>query len=331
MVGEVREGDEVIVNVEALDLELGSGGLRRRPRQPHPRARRAAARRRPPRDQAQLHARSSIRSSPSRSRTTRRRPRGRGAARMPVLVLSLHGQLAPAAWAAARAAPGLRVGYVQTPGGALPGRLSRDVADLRQRDLLCGHITAGPAYGGEAEAISVAGALHAAAELAGLGRRDRRPGARDPGLGERPGPRRHGRARQRPRRAGAGAADAAGAAAVRGRPASAPPRAQPPLRGRAADAAGPGARPGARGRRVETGRPATRRGRSGRDRARSPAQGVRGPPRHLGARGRARGVRRERAAGDDDGPRAGRGSALLRRGARRRRRAGRAGQARFGS
>ena len=82
---------------------------------------------------------------------------------MPVLVLPLHGHLAPAAWAAAQVDPSLKLGYVQTGGGALPGSLSRDVAQLRERDLLCGHITAGPAYGGEHEALSVAGALDAAA------------------------------------------------------------------------------------------------------------------------------------------------------------------------
>ncbi len=82
---------------------------------------------------------------------------------IPVLVLPLHGHLAPAAWAAAQAAPGLEVGYVQTAGGALPGAMSRDVAQLRERGLLCDHITAAPSYGGEHEALSVAGALDAAA------------------------------------------------------------------------------------------------------------------------------------------------------------------------
>ncbi|MGH2960646.1 MAG: DUF3866 family protein, partial [Solirubrobacterales bacterium] len=71
--------------------------------------------------------------------------------------------LAPAAWAAAEARPGLRVGYVQTAGGALPGSISRDVAELRVGDLLAGHVTAGPAYGGEGDAISLVGALDAAA------------------------------------------------------------------------------------------------------------------------------------------------------------------------
>ncbi len=82
---------------------------------------------------------------------------------MPVLVLPLHGHLAPAAWGAAQAAPGRRVGYVQTGGGALPGSLSRDVALLRERGLLCGHVTAAPSYGGAHEALSVPGALDAAA------------------------------------------------------------------------------------------------------------------------------------------------------------------------
>ena len=84
-----------------------------------------------------------------------------------MVVLPLHGHLAPAAWAAAQAKPGIRVGYVQTGGGALPGSFSRDVATLRERGLLCGHVTAAPAYGGEREALSVAGALDAGANKLG--------------------------------------------------------------------------------------------------------------------------------------------------------------------
>jgi hypothetical protein len=87
--------------------------------------------------------------------------------RPPVLVLPLHGHLAPAAWAFAQADPERPLGYVQTPGGALPGSLSRDVAALQERGLIAGHVTAGPCYGGEWEAISVPGALHAAAERFG--------------------------------------------------------------------------------------------------------------------------------------------------------------------
>jgi hypothetical protein len=61
----------------------------------------------------------------------------------------------------------LRLGYVQTQGGALPGSLSRDVIELRGRELMRGHVTAGPAYGGEAEAITTIGALDAGARSLG--------------------------------------------------------------------------------------------------------------------------------------------------------------------
>jgi hypothetical protein len=78
----------------------------------------------------------------------------------PVAVTFLHGQLAPVAWAFAQTAPGRALGYVQTAGGALPGSLSDTVAQLRERGLLAGHLTAAPAFGGDGEAITVAGALH---------------------------------------------------------------------------------------------------------------------------------------------------------------------------
>jgi hypothetical protein len=88
--------------------------------------------------------------------------------RAPVAVMSLHGQLRPLAWAFGRAAPGARLGYVQTAGGALPGALSDTVRELREEGLLAAHVTAGASYGGEAEAISVAGALHALRDLDAL-------------------------------------------------------------------------------------------------------------------------------------------------------------------
>ncbi len=164
LLGEMHEGDEVVVNVGALDLELGSGGfdvvhvnltrglegggggeahvmkLNYTPLQ-HPVE---------PVEEKSVRLISAM--------------RGKGAP-IPVAVLPLHGHLAPAAWAAAQAAPGVRVGYVQTGGGALPGSLSRDVKQLRERDLLAGHIAAAPAYGGEHDALSTVGALDAAAKL----------------------------------------------------------------------------------------------------------------------------------------------------------------------
>jgi hypothetical protein len=169
IVGEVREGDEVIVNVEALDLGLGSGGFDL----VHANLTRGMDGAGSPGEHVMKLNYTSLQhpvepvEAPYAEITELRGEGERPARRIPVLVLSLHGQLQPAAWAAGRAAPGLRLGYVQTEGGALPGALSRDVAELRRRDLLCGHLTAGPAHGGEQEAISVIGAIHAAAESLG--------------------------------------------------------------------------------------------------------------------------------------------------------------------
>jgi hypothetical protein len=86
---------------------------------------------------------------------------------MPAGVLALHGQLPCAAFAIAASAPGARVGYVQTAGGALPGALSDVVPELLDRDLLSDHVTAGQCFGGPHEAITVEGALDAGARRLG--------------------------------------------------------------------------------------------------------------------------------------------------------------------
>src|SRR5271156_4931704 len=85
----------------------------------------------------------------------------------PVAVLGQHGQLAGLAWAFAQAAPGAKLGYVQTDGGALPGGHSRTARMLRERELLAGHLTTGAAFGGEGEALTTPGALHHALRTLG--------------------------------------------------------------------------------------------------------------------------------------------------------------------
>jgi len=171
LVGEVELGDEVIVNTEALDLGLGSGGfdvvhvnLTRGLSGPgaageHVMKLNYTSLQHPVRP---VEAGEGGEDAVPRPSVARRRAAGEALA-TPVLVIQLHGQLAPAVWAAHQTRPGLRVGFVQTPGGALPGRLSRDVARLRAEGLLVGHVTAGPCHGGEHEAISVVGGLDAAA------------------------------------------------------------------------------------------------------------------------------------------------------------------------
>jgi len=169
LLGEMREGDEVVVNVAALDLDLGSGGF----------------------DVVHVNLTRGLEGSGVEgdahvmklNYTSLQHPvepvegnedrlflsgsgQGKGTGeQLSVAVLPLHGHLAPAAWAVAQAAPGARIGFVQTAGGALPGPFSRDVRELRERGLLAGHVTAAPAYGGEHEALSTIGALDAAGQL----------------------------------------------------------------------------------------------------------------------------------------------------------------------
>ncbi len=160
LVGACEVGDEVVVNTAAIDLGLGSGGFDlvhvnlsrglsggERADGLHVMKLNYTSLQHPV-EPIELGA-----DAPARPE---RRP--------PLLVLPLHGHLAPACWAAAQARPDLRLGYVQTAGAALPGSLSRDVTALRERGLLAEQISVAPCYGGGLEAISVAGALHAAAD-----------------------------------------------------------------------------------------------------------------------------------------------------------------------
>ena len=167
LLGDMWEGDEVVVNVAALDLELGSGGFD----VVHVNLSRGLGVGGGPEGEHVIKLNyTSLQHSVSavEAGTGKKSPKAAetGAPMaISVLVLPLHGHLAPAAWAAAQASPGAQVGYIQTGGGALPGSLSHDVVELRERGLLCGHITAAPAYGGEEEALSTAGAVDAANRL----------------------------------------------------------------------------------------------------------------------------------------------------------------------
>jgi hypothetical protein len=171
LLGEMHAGDEVVVNVAALDLGLGSGGFD----VVHVNLTRGLDASGGEGEHVMKLNYSSLQHPVEpveapwflNSEIGEKGTTGSARRTLAVLVLPLHGHLAPAAWGAVQVAPGLKVGYVQTGGGALPGSLSRDVAQLRERNLLGGHITVGPAYGSEHEALSVAGALDAAANSLG--------------------------------------------------------------------------------------------------------------------------------------------------------------------
>ncbi len=78
---------------------------------------------------------------------------------MPVVVCGLHSQVPCVAVAIRERAPEARVAYVMTDGAALPLALSELVVSLRAQGLLHATITAGHAFGGDLEAVSVPGAL----------------------------------------------------------------------------------------------------------------------------------------------------------------------------
>ena len=83
---------------------------------------------------------------------------------MPVVVADLHSSL-PAVLAGLRSPDGARqprVVYVMTDGGALPLAYSRLVAALSEAGWLAGTVTAGQAWGGDIEAVSIHNALLAA-------------------------------------------------------------------------------------------------------------------------------------------------------------------------
>ena len=81
---------------------------------------------------------------------------------MPVIAGSVHSQLMPAAVSYIEDRPDGKLVYVMTDGGCLPLKFSNTVRFLRREGYIAGTITCGQAFGGDAEAVSIYGALSAA-------------------------------------------------------------------------------------------------------------------------------------------------------------------------
>jgi hypothetical protein len=147
--GEVEVGDEVLVNVQARELGLGSGGFdvlyANLTRGLELAARENAHVMKLPYAPMQLAA----------AHAEERDDLAETLAGMPVVCCSLHSQLAPVAAALA----GLRVAYVQLPGGALPLRLSDAVRALRARGLLETTVSVAACFGGDVECVTIPSAL----------------------------------------------------------------------------------------------------------------------------------------------------------------------------
>jgi hypothetical protein len=149
LTGPVALGDDVLVNVQARALELGSGGfdilyanLTRGLDLPATESAHVMKLPYTPVQHAEVHGEEDVELPETLNG-------------MPVVACSLHSQVAPVCAALA----GLRVAFVQLPGGALPVRLSDTLRVLRSRGLLGSTIAAGACFGGEFEAVNPYSAL----------------------------------------------------------------------------------------------------------------------------------------------------------------------------
>ncbi len=150
LTGPVEEGDVVVVNVQATQLGLGSGGF----------------------DVLYANLTRGLRLAPDEGAHVMAWPYAPGQLAnryaeedddtpleriddVPVVCLGLHSQLAPACAALA----GRRVAYVQLAGGALPVSLSDTVRTLKARRLLETTIAVAPCLDADVQCLSVAAAL----------------------------------------------------------------------------------------------------------------------------------------------------------------------------
>ena len=156
LTGPVVLGDDVLVNVQAVELGLGTGGYDVL----HANLTRglslvagegAHVMKLPytPLQHAVRHVEESWADEPAAD-----------LAGLPVVCCSLHSQVAPAC---AGLGADLRVAYLQLGGGALPVPLSDTVRALRREGFLRTTVAIGPCVAGELAAVSVASALMASA------------------------------------------------------------------------------------------------------------------------------------------------------------------------
>jgi hypothetical protein len=148
--GPVALGDQVLVNVQARELGLGSGGFdvlyanltRGLELEPEPGAH-VMTLPYTPLQHAVVHA-------------EERDPLAASLDGRPVVCCSLHSQLASVC---AGIGEGVRVAYVQLHGGALPVSLSDAVRALRERGLIDVAVAASPCHDGEVQCAGVPSAL----------------------------------------------------------------------------------------------------------------------------------------------------------------------------
>lgn len=156
LLGQVKIGDEVVLNTTALDLELGSGGfdfvlvnLNNLPQELKGRGHIMKLRYTPL--QLKVFAGEEKESILESIKT-------------PVILSELHSMLLPAVFGVYSQDPRLKVGYIMTDGGALPIDYSKAVDFIKQSGYDFSTFTAGHAFGGDNEAVNIYSALALAAK-----------------------------------------------------------------------------------------------------------------------------------------------------------------------
>ncbi|MGH9211756.1 MAG: DUF3866 family protein [Acidimicrobiales bacterium] len=160
LIGPVEIGDRVVLNTTAVDLGLGTGGwhvvhwnLARdewsQPGRGHIMKLRYTSLQADTGADEELHP-----DLPSSLDGT------------PVVACSLHSQVGVVVAVVRELRPSAHIAYVMTDGAALPLALSDLVRDLRDRGVLDTTISAGHAFGGDMEAVSVPSALVLARRVA---------------------------------------------------------------------------------------------------------------------------------------------------------------------
>jgi hypothetical protein len=158
LVGEVAVGDEVVFNTTAVDLGLGTGGwhvvhwnlARREWSAPGP-------------GHIMKVRYTSLQTDTGA--TEEELDPGTDLGGVPVVACTLHSQVPIVAATFLDRRPDARVAYVMTDGAGLPLALSDLVVRMRETELVHATITAGHAFGGDREAVSVPSALAIAAAV----------------------------------------------------------------------------------------------------------------------------------------------------------------------
>ena len=148
--GEVEVGDTVLVNTQAHDLALGSGGFDII----HANLTRGLGLKPSPADHVMALPYTSLQQASVSVEELD--PLADHLSGLPVVCSGLHSQLAPII---AGIGPGVRVAFLQLGGGALPVALSDTVRLLKARQLLETAVAVAPCIDGDVQAITVASAL----------------------------------------------------------------------------------------------------------------------------------------------------------------------------